>query len=460
MKINQNSAKLYKQALEYLETGEYAEALIITEPEAKAGNEYFEHLLGVMYSNGHGIEQSFSSAKKWFQSAALKGLPHSQTALGNILIDGLDESGVFQEGFSWLLKAAKQNQMEAIIRIAELYAKGVPELPQDYQLAAHYFEIASSLGSAHAAQRLAYQYAEGLGVEKNLEQSFQLNLNAAQNGSIDAAFNLGIAYAYGRGTSVNNAEAYKWYQPAAKSGNPLAQHNLAALLAEGKGCEKDLIEAHYWYLKAAEQGSALSMANIGKMYEYGQGVDTDLVAAFSWYIIALSLNNDEAKEGGSRILTQLNDEELTEAYRLSTLHKRRINKVHSNFEELAEISSKKLEIENEASRDKLLGLLKEAQLGNAGAQFTLGMHFISGEFFEQDYDTAFVLLSQAAGQELPQALTSLGMLYFYGHGCEKDESIAITLWSEAASRGDVQAIFNLGHSYQYGEGVRGISIEP
>jgi hypothetical protein len=28
MKINQNSAELYKQALEYMETGEYAEALI------------------------------------------------------------------------------------------------------------------------------------------------------------------------------------------------------------------------------------------------------------------------------------------------------------------------------------------------------------------------------------------------------------------------------------------------
>jgi hypothetical protein len=59
---------------------------------------------------------------------------------------------------------------------------------------------------------------------------------------------------------------------------------------------------------------------------------------------------------------------------------------------------------------------KAAELGDAYAQFNLGLMYKKGEGIERDYAAAFKWLRQAAQQGLAFAQNHLGALYYNGRG--------------------------------------------
>ena len=93
---------------------------------------------------------------------------------------------------------------------------------------------------------------------------------------------------------------------------------------------------------------------------------------------------------------------------------------------------------------------KAAELGNAIAQFILGIQCQIGE---QDEAKAAEWYRKAAEQGLAGAQLSLGDCYNFGRGVEKDDKEAFKWYLKAAEQGEPNAQLSLGNCYNFGRGI-------
>ena len=97
--------------------------------------------------------------------------------------------------------------------------------------------------------------------------------------------------------------------------------------------------------------------------------------------------------------------------------------------------------------------LTPAKYGHAGAQFSLGVAYATGNGVAQDLSTAIRWWNEAARQGHAAAQVNLGLLYWRGVGVEKDLAKARSWWRRAADSGDAAAQFHLGAMAATGEGA-------
>ena len=129
-------------------------------------------------------------------------------------------------------------------------------------------------------------------------------------------------------------------------------------------------------------------------------------------------------------------------------------------------------------------LSRQAEQGDAGAQFQMGVMYRDGRGLPEDLAQAKVWFRKAADQGNAEAEDQLGYLtpldnmaeaavwflraaehgnadaqyriavfYEHGHGVEPDSAKAIMWYRRAAEQGDNVAQFNIGYIYEIGEGV-------
>ena len=116
------------------------------------------------------------------------------------------------------------------------YYKPCKEFEQCNRLIEEYFKtgqyekcFAGHLALAEAGYPLAecqggYFYYEGLGVERDLEKSFQWTRRAAEHGDRDAQYNLADCFYWpGVVAPMDLEEARRWYRLAAAQGHAEAQ---------------------------------------------------------------------------------------------------------------------------------------------------------------------------------------------------------------------------------------------
>ena len=80
-----------------------------------------------------------------------------------------------------------------------------------------------------------------------------------------------------------------------------------------------------------------------------------------------------------------------------------------------------------------------AELGDAEAQFNLGVMHDEGAGIEQDLAVAAGWYQKAAEQGFVDAQSNLGMMYYHGHGVPCDLEKARTWFQKAASQGDQES---------------------
>ena len=97
---------------------------------------------------------------------------------------------------------------------------------------------------------------------------------------------------------------------------------------------------------------------------------------------------------------------------------------------------------------------KDAERGNAEAQYNLGACFENGNGVNQDFAQAAQWYAKAAKQGLADAQVALGILFATGHGVKEDISAACDMFRRAAEQGDIDAQVYLGRQYLVGEGVK------
>jgi len=81
-----------------------------------------------------------------------------------------------------------------------------------------------------------------------------------------------------------------------------------------------------------------------------------------------------------------------------------------------------------------------AELGDAEAQFNLGVLYDEGAGVEQNLTTAAAWYRKAAEQGFIDAQTNLGIMYYHGLGVDPDLEAAAHWFRLAADQGDAEAM--------------------
>ena len=98
-------------------------------------------------------------------------------------------------------------------------------------------------------------------------------------------------------------------------------------------------------------------------------------------------------------------------------------------------------------------LRKDAEQGDATAQYNLGVMYAEGQGVPQDYQQAVNWFRKAAEQGYASAQYNLGFSYATGEGVPQDYQEAVNWWRKAAEQGYTSAQFNLAVMYAEGRGV-------
>ena len=106
-----------------------------------------------------------------------------------------------------------------------------------------------------------------------------------------------------------------------------------------------------------------------------------------------------------------------------------------------------------SAEERLAQLQKQANSGNADAQFGLGVMYHNGKGVPKDYAKAVEWYQKAAAQGNANAQFILGLIYKNGEGVPKDAAKAVEWYQRAAVQGHADAQFELAGMYFRGEGV-------
>jgi TPR repeat protein len=133
----------------------YALALKEITPLAKSGNADAEHLLGLMYYMGRGVQRDYKQAFAWHYKAALQGKADAQYVIGAMYYTGnavpLDQ----KLAVTWFRKAAEQGHPDAQHALGLMYRYHVAGMPQDMVIAYMLWNLASASGHHSATEQRA-----------------------------------------------------------------------------------------------------------------------------------------------------------------------------------------------------------------------------------------------------------------------------------------------------------------
>lgn len=166
-----------KEAIAALQRKDCARALALSRPAAEAGDAQAQVVLAALNQLGCGVPSNVTEAVLWYN------------------------------------KAAKQDNIEAQLNLAQLYD-------------------ASARNEKNPAQAKMYQTAA--------MDYYQM---AADQGVVEAQHNLAALKVQAK----DPVAAAVWFQLAAEQGFPASQHSIAVMLRKGDGVPKDLVRAYMWF---------------------------------------------------------------------------------------------------------------------------------------------------------------------------------------------------------------------
>ena len=184
------AAETEQDAADAIKSQDYERAVEIMLPLAEAGSRFAQYNLGVFYEEGIGVEPDAA------------------------------------EAYKWTLLAAKQDDIDAIVRLASMQRDGIGTA-QDLEASAQNFLLAAENGNVHGQSNMAHAYLNGIGVARDLEKA-----------------------------------AY-WLEAAANQGHAHSQYTFAAMLVRGAGVEKDVARGTEYLRRAAAQGHEGAISVLG-----------------------------------------------------------------------------------------------------------------------------------------------------------------------------------------------------
>ena len=390
-------------------------------------------------------------------------------------------------------------------KLARSYLYGSKKVPQDFQEAMRLFCQEAEQGNALAMYDLGRMWADGLGVEADLDAArewYRKALNAFLSAEKELPerkktylqYRIGKMYLAGLGTDQDYETAALWLDRAAEKSHKYAQYTLAGLYAKGQGVERDLKHAFALYHASAIQGNPYASYELAKMFRDGTGTvklaeqaEEHFQDAFSGFLVLEEESHDDKLQYRlGQMLYQGIGTERDEEKAVRYWHQAaKLGNVNAQYalgkfwldtgtgdvhqaavwlEKAADAGNTsaqyvlaKLYLEGrlgEKNAEKAGELFqKAAEQGNGFAAYRLGRLYLEGEEIPKDMVAAVWWLTEAAEQELPFAQYTLGCLYLKGEEIPRDMAKAVAWLQKAALQGNEYAQYRLGSLYLLGEDV-------
>ncbi len=418
---------------------------------------FAQRLLGLMYSNGYGVEKSDAEAVKWYRKSAEQGDEKAQFNLGSMYQYGRGVEKSDGEAVKWYRKSAEQGNDYGQQGLGSMYQYG-RGVEKSYTEAVKWYRKSAEQGNAYGQFRLGCMYETGHGVEKSDGEAVKWFRKAAEQGNVYGQFRLGCMYEAGHGVEKSDGEAVKWFRKAAEQGNAYAWCNLGFMYENGRGVEKSAVEAVKWYRRAAEQGNADGQCSLGSMYADGCGVEKSDVEAVKWYCKSAEQGNARAQLlfGLMYMDGRGVEKSYTEAVKWYRKAAEQGNAVAQNCLGCMYANGHGVE---KSDSEAVNWFRKSAEQGNATAQYNLGYAYLNGCGVEKFDVEAVTWWRKAAEQGEASAQCWLGSMYLKGNGIEKSDVEAVKWYRKSAEQGNSFAQHNLGLMYANGTGIEKSTVE-
>lgn len=199
-------------------------------------------LLAVAFNcNASGVETLMSTAQKYYY--------------------GYDAPRNLNKAFSLYLQAAEKGNVDAMFIVGGMYMQGQGTTVNTAEAFRWLYNAAINGRSSKESERiLAEFFVTGQNVPQNYEEALHWYELAANRGDPEAQSETGYFYFTGKLGKKDYQKAAYWFERAARSGYPLAQYNMGILWYSGNGVDSvDMIQAYAWFSLAAANGHQSGM---------------------------------------------------------------------------------------------------------------------------------------------------------------------------------------------------------
>jgi uncharacterized protein len=371
----------------------------------------------------------------------------------------------FVDALNLLLPIAEKGNSEAQFKVGEIYSTGRKEIPEDDEKAWEWNQKAAEQGHTIA---LAYLLFESVFArrdhlthipvldEKEIQKSLQrviTDLRAmADNNCLDAMSWLGFLSMLGISDDLTIDEGIQFFEMATNLGDAdaMAMHATMLLLQDQSG--ENLPDVINRLEKALERGCSTAALFLGNIFFDGIGSARDPVKAYGHFAFAAEEGDPESafKAGNCKangVGTEQNDEDALEWYLLAAKGGQR----EAQYS-ISQIDRRLTNVQL-SDEEKFGWLCESARRGYPPALNALGWDLIIQEYGDDTVEQGIKYLRQSAKLGDADAQFKLGVLYNEGIGVPEDESTAANWWKVSADNGDADGQSRYGFALLYGNGV-------
>ena len=262
-----------------------------------------------MYSTSKGFGTLYTffedeERMKYYRQAAAHGNLTAMKELAYFLRHGKGIKQNCREAFQWYLRAASFNDVDAILKVAEMYAEigTAQNLPKALEL---YKKIANSnlyekIDRKYSAKKIAYIYEkffnDGRMMIKWLKKSALL-------GDTDAQFKIAEIYRDGKFIESSGEDALKWFTAILNDKNLSneerysAAFEIAQMFHKGKAVARSDTEAVKYFklsTKANVVTARSAYTNLAKIYCTSKEIAPNIGMALHWLKKAIEVGSRQA----------------------------------------------------------------------------------------------------------------------------------------------------------------------
>ncbi len=411
----------------YMEDGDVAgmdgeSALIYHGMAVEAGYLASLSALGGMHVYNHNISRSKEASHFWYNLAAEHG---DYEAARNVADDCDRENSADQAAVACCRASAlKPESWDA--------RRGVEIVIRSGKVSVGMLRYLAGQGNREVMAYLGECYEQGLqGVEKDDERAAVCYRRAADKGSSQAQFHLGRCYAEGRGVEKDMQKAAALFEQASKA-------ELASYLSDTDRFLNDYGDS----LEAPYYGALRELANC---YTQGLGVEKSPARALELYLLA-GRENADGRMIDSTIPTILADMDAK-------------GNIPENLQDPAQrlVCGKALLYVYENCKleeaESMALLQRAAAQGEPRACFLLSQRYDSGDGVPQNIAKSFEWMHRSAACGGSEAAFQLGLHYESGEGLKQDLPRAAAYYKQAAEAGYEEAWLRWGSSLVEGKGT-------
>lgn len=366
---------------------------------AESGDPAAQFEIAKLYLQDSPFEKIPEVAVKWLKKASLQEYEDAMRKLLELYKSNVVAAEGQPTVNELMQKLADSGDTELQVELANSYLQNADTSDRAIQL----LEKASASGNLEAILKLADLYQKGELVAVNHERSYELYEKAAEAGDPESGNRLGFAWLYGQHPiypkQTDYEKAFSYFTIAKKDGKPLTYFCLSQMYHDGLGVKQDMVKSVEYLKMAADMKMPIACAEYGRYLLNADGThEADPSQAAKYLSIAAENGDTTAKS----LLVTL--------FLQGTGGSMDAEKVLAYAKEVAEDGTEqsRMKLANvyhtTEQYDQALEIMKEyAEQGNANAEYFMGYCYIAAQGVEKNFKTAKEWLKKASEHGHPKA---------------------------------------------------------